>query len=72
VDTTTPTRSGPRRERSPFALDRDFKAQTAYVVIGVAVWIGLIVTGRLEWAVAWFMATLFMFGIWRIGRTEFK
>jgi hypothetical protein len=69
---TTPTRSGPRRERSPFALDRDFKAQTAYVVTGIAVWIGLIVTGRLVWAVAWFMATLFMFGVWRIGRTQFE
>jgi hypothetical protein len=72
VNTTTPTRSGPRRERSPFALDRDFKAETAYVVIGIAVWIGLMVTDHLPWAVAWFMATLVMFAIWRIGRAQFK
>lgn len=36
------------------------------------VWIGMMVTDRLVWAVAWFMATLFMFGVWRIGRAEFK
>jgi hypothetical protein len=72
VSTATPTPSRPPRERSPFAFDPDFKAETAYVVIGVAVWIGLLVTGHLMAAVAWFMATLFMFGIWRIGRSEFK
>jgi hypothetical protein len=72
VSTTTPTRDGPRRERSPFALDGDFKAETAYVVISIAVWIVLMVTDRLVWAVAWFMVTLFMFGIWRIGRAQFK
>jgi hypothetical protein len=71
MNTTTPTRDGPRRERSPFSLDRDFKAETAYVVIGIGVWIGLMVTDHLLWAVAWFMATLFMFGIWRIGRADF-
>ena len=42
------------------------------MVLGIAVWIGLMVTGRLLWAVAWFMATLFMFGVWRIGRADFK
>lgn len=72
ITPNTPARQGARRERSPFAFDPDFKAETAYVVIGIAVWIGLLVTGRLVWAVAWFMATLFMFGIWRIGRGEFK
>lgn len=70
--TRAQTKNTPRRERSPFAFDRDFKLETAYVLLGIAVWIGLIVTGRLVWAVAWFMATLVSFGIWRIGRGEFK
>jgi hypothetical protein len=69
---TIPSRNDPRRERSPFSFDRDFKAETAYVVASIAIWIGLIVTGRLLWAVAWFMATLFMCGVWRIGRAQFK
>jgi len=68
---TAQTQKTPRRERSPFALDRDFKLETAYLLLGIAVWIGLLVTGRLVWAVAWFMAGLVSFGIWRIGRSEF-
>lgn len=61
-----------RRERSPFSLDRDFKAEMGYLVLSISVWIALVVTDRWLWAVAWFMATLLMFGIWRIGRSEFK
>lgn len=72
MDTTNNPRGGARRERSPFSLERDFKAEMAYLVLSVAVWIGLIVSGRFIWAAAWFMATLFMFGIWRIGRGQFK
>lgn len=72
MDTVNQTPSGPRRERSPFSLDRDFKAEMAYVVVSVAVLIAFLVSARLVWAVAWFMGTLFMFGIWRIARGQFK
>ena len=67
-----PIQRSPQRQRSPFALDRDLKAEMAYVVIAISVTIGLVVTARVTWAVAWFMATLFMFGIWRIARGQFK
>jgi hypothetical protein len=69
---TTWARHGARPERSPFSLERDFKAEMAYIVLSIGVWIGLVVTDRWLAAVAWFMATLFMFGIWRIGRARFQ
>lgn len=72
MDTTKPTSQGPRREGSPFALDRDFKAEMAYVVVSVAVLIAFLVSAHLVWAVAWFMLTLFTFGIWRTARGQFK
>ena len=65
-------RRGARGERSPFSLERDFKAEMAYIVLSIGVWIALVMTDHWLWAVAWFMATLFMFGIWRIGRAQFK
>jgi hypothetical protein len=71
MTTANPGQRDPKQP-SPFSLDRDFKAETAYVVLSIAVWIGLIVTARLAWAVAWFMVTFFMFGVWRIGRARFK
>lgn len=56
----------------PFALERDFKAEMAYVVVAVAVCIALTTAGRVDWAVMWFMVTLFMFGLWRIARGQFR
>lgn len=61
-----------KRPPGPFALERDFKAEMAYVVVSVATFIALTVSGRYEWAVAWFMATFFMFGVWRISRGRFR
>jgi hypothetical protein len=61
-----------RAERSPFALDPDFKAEMGYLVLGVAALIGLMVTRQLMWAVAFLMASLVLFGIWRIGRGKFE
>lgn len=72
MKTANSTQRAARAERSPFALDRDFKAEMGYLVIGVAAVIGLMVTRQLTWAVAFLMASLVLFGIWRIGRGEFE
>ena len=61
-----------KRPLGPFALERDFKAEMTYVVISVATFIALTVSGRHAWAVQWLMATFFMFGVWRIARSRFR
>ena len=72
MNTANPIERKPRQERGPFTLNPDFKAEMAYVVIALAVTIGLVVTARLTWAVAWAMVTFFAFGVWRIARTRFR
>lgn len=62
----------PHREPDPTAVDRWIKAEMGYLVVSVAVLIVLLFSARLIWAVIWFMATLFMFGIWRIAKGQFK
>jgi len=70
---TNGTRSDVERdEQTPRALDRDQKAELAYVLAAVAVFIALTVSGQYVWGVAWFMATFFSFGVWRIARAQFR
>jgi len=65
--------ANPQKKRlSPDAVDRDIKVELAYVFVSVATFIGLAVSGLILWAVLWLMATFFMFGVWRTGRTTFR
>ncbi len=52
--------------------NRDLVAEFTYLVVVMAVWIVLLMTGQLLGAVVWFMFTFFMFGIWRIARGHFR
>jgi hypothetical protein len=59
-------------EQSPRVRDRDQKLELAYVLAAVAVFIALTVSGLYVWGVAWFMATFFAFGVWRVARGQFR
>lgn len=71
ISTGTSSASGDKPE-SPLSIDRDVKAELLYLVVSIGVWMGLMFAEQRVWAVAWFMATFFMFGIWRIARGRFE
>lgn len=58
--------------QSPRAVDRDQKLELAYVLAAVVVFIALTVSASYVWAVAWFMASFFAFGVWRVARGRFR
>lgn len=54
------------------ASQRDIKLELAYVAAAVGGTLGLLVMGHFFLAVALFLVTLLMFGIWRIGRGRLR
>lgn len=51
--------------------ERDMKIEMAAVLVGVAIFVGMLFFDAYTLSVLWLMAALFAFGIWRIGKAQF-
>jgi hypothetical protein len=61
-----------RRERDPKDVGRDLKLEMGAVIAAGAIFIVLMFMESYRFGVMWLMAALFAFGIWRIGKANFR
>jgi hypothetical protein len=65
-------RHTPLRETDPKDVGSDMKIEMGAVIAAVTIFIALMFMESYRFGVMWLMAALFAFGIWRIGKANFR